>query len=147
MQLAERMPRSKPNANSKRKSTIVQLRCQTTSATQKATPPQILDMESLKVKHKMLNAHESPLYKVKPIDAHVCSSGDEDGTVKLWDYRQRQSKAVLEHKAFDDFVSDFYVDDDCRVMIASSGEGMKDPVLTSLHLLMESQYFRRNANL
>lgn len=77
--------------------------------------------EASKVKLKFNEAHQAALYKVKPIDEHTFVSGDEDGTVKLWDLRKNE--AVLDHKAFDDFVSDFHVDDACRLMVASSGEG------------------------
>jgi len=81
----------------------------------------ILDPESW----KLLNGgdsmvHPSPLYSLAPTN-HGAVSGDEDGTVKLWDFRT--NKSVLSSKRFDEFVSAFHVDEDRNIIIAASGEG------------------------
>ena len=62
---------------------------------------------------------------MRPIDEHLFASGDEDGVVKLWDNRVSgwEGSAVMECKQFEEFVSDLYVDDAKRIMVASSGEG------------------------
>ena len=64
-------------------------------------------------------------FQVRPIDEHLFASGDEDGVVKLWDNRVSgwEGSAVMECKQFDEFVSDLFVDDAKRIMVASSGEG------------------------
>ena len=36
----------------------------------------------------MADAHDAALYKIKPINENLLVTGDEDGTVKLWDKRQ-----------------------------------------------------------
>ena len=66
------------------------------------------------------------VFQVRPIDEHLFASGDEDGVVKLWDNRVSgwEGSAVMECKQFDEFVSDIYVDDAKRIMVASSGEGL-----------------------
>ena len=83
--------------------------------------------ETSQVKHKILKAHQSPLYKIRHIDANLFASGDEDGTVKLWDSRVKSDtdsfKAVMEVKHFEEFVSDLFVDNEKKLMVASSGEG------------------------
>ena len=48
----------------------------------------LTDVETSQVIFKALKCHASPLYKVKPMTEHLFASGDEDGTVKLWDSRQ-----------------------------------------------------------
>ncbi len=69
-------------------------------------------------------AHPSPLYKVRPLSEHLWASGDEDGSVRLWDHRASGGGGpVMDLKPFDDFVSDFHADDECRTLVASSGEG------------------------
>jgi hypothetical protein len=80
------------------------------------------------VKHKILKAHASPLYKVRPIDENLFASGDDDGFVKLWDNRVRGSgdasgTAVMECKQFNEFVGDLYVGEGKRIMVAASGDG------------------------
>ncbi|XP_059080515.1 WD repeat-containing protein 55 homolog [Tigriopus californicus] len=81
----------------------------------------ITDLETGQIKLKVSKAHESPLNRVRPVNEFICATGDEDGMVKLWDPRSGQS--VLECDDFTDIVKDLYVDKDCRLMIAASGEG------------------------
>jgi len=81
----------------------------------------VLDVEAQEIKYKMLKCHDSPLYSVKPIDNNLCVTGDEDGVVKLWDFRTE--KSVMECRKFDEFVSSFLVSDDGKTLVAASGEG------------------------
>ena len=62
---------------------------------------------------------------MRPIDEHLFASGDEDGVVKLWDNRVSgwEGAAVMECKQFEEFVSDIFVDEAKKIMVASSGEG------------------------
>ena len=93
----------------------------------------LTDVETSQVIFKALKCHSSPLYKVKPMTEHLFASGDEDGTVKLWDSRQKPSNGedggygqVMEAKPFEEFVSDIYFNpdlDEGRRMVISSGEG------------------------
>ena len=43
--------------------------------------------ETFRIISKVSDAHEVPLYKVKAINENLIATGDEDGTVKLWDKR------------------------------------------------------------
>lgn len=93
----------------------------------------ITDVETSQVVFKAVGCHQSPLYKVKPMTEHLFASGDEDGTVKLWDSRQKPNNGgkgsygqVMEAKPFEEFVSDIYFNpevDEGRKMVVSSGEG------------------------
>jgi len=93
----------------------------------------ITDVETSQVIFKAIKSHSSPIYKVKPMTEHLFASGDEDGTVKLWDARQRTYERsaecygqVMEAKPFEEFVSDIYFNpeiDEGRKMVVSSGEG------------------------
>ena len=49
---------------------------------------QIIDTETFKTVLKISDAHDAALYKIKPINENLLVTGDEDGTVKLWDKRQ-----------------------------------------------------------
>ena len=68
---------------------------------------------------------------MRPIDEHLFASGDEDGVVKLWDNRVSgwEGGAVMECKQFEEFVSDIFVDEAKKIMVASSGEGWNVPEL------------------
>ena len=71
---------------------------------------QIIDTETFKVKHKVANAHDASLYKVKPINENLIITGDEDGTVKLWDRRHHNmSKPVMtDEESLDSEITDFF---------------------------------------
>ena len=60
---------------------------------------------------------------MRPLDANLWCSGDEDGAVRLWDARRSNEQPVMDLKPFDDFVSDFHADDDRKTLVAASGEG------------------------
>ena len=56
------------------------------------------------------------------------ATGDEDGTVKMWDNRKNPDgkfAAVMESRQFDEHVNDIFFDaaTDDKIMVASSGEG------------------------
>ena len=81
----------------------------------------------MKVQVKVVDAHSSPLYKVKPLDENLIATGDEDGTVKLWDKRQfKMMKPVMEDSdSLCDAVTDIFFDSnvDPKYMVVSSLEG------------------------
>ncbi len=94
----------------------------------------ILDVEAESVKFTAAGSHDSPLYKIKPINEFLVATGDEDGTVKLWDSRQsKMSKPVMEEKQFDDAVTDIFYDVnvDPKIIVASSSEGQKIFIVVS----------------
>ena len=77
---------------------------------------------------KAVKSHDSALYKVKCMNENLMSTGDEDGTVKIWDKRKSpdgKHSVVMESKQFDEHVNDIFFDEtvDEKTMVASSGEG------------------------
>jgi len=90
----------------------------------------VTDVETSKVSFKAIKSHDSALYKVKWMTDNLLASGDEDGTVKIWDKRKNPDSGgkygiVMESKQFDEHVNDIFFDSllDERTMVASSGEG------------------------
>ena len=80
----------------------------------------------MNVQVKVVDAHSSPLYKVKPLDENLIATGDEDGTVKLWDKRHKMTKPVMEDSdSLCDAVTDIFFDSnvDPKYMVVSSLEG------------------------
>eukprot|EP00873_Tetraselmis_striata_P019895 jgi/Tetstr1/440159/TSEL_028515.t1 len=70
---------------------------------------------------RLENAHSCGVNTLECIDATVLASGDDDGTVKLWDVRQRQ--AIASFETHGDFISDFSYSPDNNALVASSGDG------------------------
>jgi WD repeat-containing protein 55 len=56
-----------------------------------------------------------------PITEHVIVSGDDSGTIKIWDTRQR--KMIMKYSENEDFISDFSFDSEKNILLASSADG------------------------
>nr|A8NZM5.2 RecName: Full=WD repeat-containing protein JIP5 [Coprinopsis cinerea okayama7\ len=66
-------------------------------------------------------AHDCAINRVKSLMPWVVATGDDDGTVKLWDPRKRDSvKTYTQHF---DYISDFLWLDDKKQLVATSGDG------------------------
>ncbi|XP_037070061.1 WD repeat-containing protein 55 homolog isoform X2 [Pollicipes pollicipes] len=81
----------------------------------------IHSMETGALKRRLPAAHPAGVFSVLPLTERLMASGDDDGTVKLWDYRTRAE--VMSVKQCEDYISDLICDDDQRWLVASSGEG------------------------
>ncbi|KAK3711257.1 hypothetical protein RRG08_018738 [Elysia crispata] len=79
------------------------------------------DVETGKLKKRIRNAHESSIYSMVVTGTHFVATGDDDGVLKVWDMRTKE--ATVEMKECEDFISDMVVDDNKKIIIASSGEG------------------------
>ena len=84
--------------------------------------------ETFKNVLKVTDAHDAALYKIKPINENLLVTGDENGTVKLWDKRHssNMTKSVMEDsESLDDAITDFFhTNQDPNYLIASSAEGL-----------------------
>nr|CAB3267713.1 WD repeat-containing protein 55 [Phallusia mammillata] len=74
------------------------------------------------VASKFTDIHSSPPYSLAIIDKNLLATGDDGGTLKLWDLRKGNT-AVMEDRKFDDYVSGIAVDDKHRLLFAVSGDG------------------------
>ncbi|KAF9011863.1 WD40-repeat-containing domain protein [Cyathus striatus] len=74
--------------------------------------------ESIEIRAK---AHDSPINRVKHLMPWLLSTGDDDGVVKLWDPRQKDS--VRTYTQHFDFITDFLWLEDKKHLVASSGDG------------------------
>lgn len=81
----------------------------------------ISDMNTGALVHEIQQAHESPIYSLCVIDDYLCATGDDDGRVKLWDYRRQQ--AIMESTDCDDYVSDMAIDPTKKTLLVTSGDG------------------------
>ncbi|KAH9508247.1 WD domain repeat-containing protein 55 [Bulinus truncatus] len=79
-----------------------------------------VDVETGKLKRKIKNAHESPIYSMVLTGDTFVATGDDDGVLKVWDMRTK--KATMELKECEEFISDMIVQDN-KIILAASGEG------------------------
>ena len=89
-----------------------------------------LKLTDLKHEQNVLSmdkAHDNPINCLTVVDHWLIATADDDGWVKIWDYRQK--KATMEVKECQDYISDLAVGNDKRVLLATSGEG----TLTAFH--------------
>ncbi|UJR29924.1 hypothetical protein I4U23_017471 [Adineta vaga] len=77
--------------------------------------------ETGKMITKYTRAHDSPINCLCIVDNCVLATGDDDGYVKLWDYRQK--KPLAEFHDCDDYISELTCANDRRTLLTTSGEG------------------------
>ncbi|KAK0460729.1 WD40-repeat-containing domain protein [Desarmillaria tabescens] len=66
-------------------------------------------------------AHEAPINRVRHLTSWLLSTGDDDGVIKLWDPRQKESIRKYTHHF--DYITDFLWLDDKKQLMATSGDG------------------------
>ncbi|KAJ1870758.1 WD domain repeat-containing protein 55 [Coemansia sp. RSA 990] len=82
---------------------------------------QAMDVETGAEAVRIANAHEKPLNMIKFVNEQIVATGDEAGSVKLWDVRQnKQAFAYSEHV---DYISDMVFHAPKRHLLATSGDG------------------------
>ncbi|XP_013133768.1 PREDICTED: WD repeat-containing protein 55 homolog [Papilio polytes] len=86
------------------------------------------DVETGKLKCCYENAHEEPVYKLLCLGNNKFVTGDDGGTVKLWDLRK--ADPFLSIKIGDEHVSDMITNESEKYLVCAGGDG----VLTSIDL-------------
>nr|AEE61993.1 unknown [Dendroctonus ponderosae] len=95
------------------------------------------DVETGKLIKFYEDAHEVPVYSLTVIDENVFATGDDDGTVKLWDTRQND-RPVYKTKRNDDYISDMVTNESRKYLLCSSGDGS----LTTIDLEKRAIYMQ-----
>ncbi|XP_011499565.1 PREDICTED: WD repeat-containing protein 55 homolog, partial [Ceratosolen solmsi marchali] len=81
------------------------------------------DFETEKLITIFENAHDNPIYTMTVIDEHTFATGDDEGTVKLWDSRQQNYNSIFSIKEMDDFVTSMLTNEDKMFLVCTSGDG------------------------
>ena len=68
---------------------------------------QLIDMGTAKVRLRKLNAHSEAINIVKAVSPDLFATGDDSGSIKIWDVRQR--KAVRKYCENTDYIADMCV--------------------------------------
>ncbi|KAI8427791.1 hypothetical protein MSG28_002197 [Choristoneura fumiferana] len=86
------------------------------------------DVETGKLKNCIENAHEEPVYKLLCLDTNKIVTGDDAGTVKLWDLRKPDP--IFNIKIGEEHVADMITTEARKYLVCAGGDG----ALTSIDL-------------
>lgn len=81
----------------------------------------VLDSATWAVKKHYVNAHDTSVYSLCAINDHTFASGDDDGTLKIWDVRR--DKAVFSIKRGEETINAMIVDDAGKTLVAALNDG------------------------
>lgn len=96
----------------------------------------ITDAETGKLKRFWDNAHNEPVYSLAVLDENLFATGDDEGTVKLWDIRQKDPNPIFSLKEVDDYISALISNESKKYLLATSGDG----TLTTLSIPGKKMY-------
>lgn len=94
------------------------------------------DVETGKLRQFYENAHENPIYSLYVINDHLFATGDDDGTLKVWDLRTTNSSPLFSLRIVEDFISQILSNDAQKLLLATSGDGY----LTSVNIGQRKLY-------
>ena len=80
-----------------------------------------MDAETSSVSYHIKDAHESPLYSLCPIDEYLVATGDDDGVVKIWDFRRKES--IFDFKTGEQTVTSLIADERKKTLASSVNDG------------------------
>lgn len=83
----------------------------------------LTDVETGKFRRCYEQAHEQPVSKMNVFDEHLFATGDDDGTVKVWDVREKASSPIFSLKEVDDYITSIMTNDARKVLVTTSGDG------------------------
>ncbi|XP_061525390.1 WD repeat-containing protein 55 [Phycodurus eques] len=81
----------------------------------------MLDAERGRLVTRIRGAHRAPINSLLLVDENIVATGDDGGTLKVWD--MRKGSAVMDAKHHEDYISDIAVDDAKRILLTASGDG------------------------
>ncbi|KAI8910947.1 WD40-repeat-containing domain protein [Gorgonomyces haynaldii] len=82
---------------------------------------QMVDVATGKSILRKKEAHDEPLNVVKVLSEHLIATGDDGGSVKIWDARSR--KLARKYHENTDYISDMMYVDTKTTMLITSGDG------------------------
>ncbi|XP_008560229.1 WD repeat-containing protein 55 homolog isoform X1 [Microplitis demolitor] len=83
----------------------------------------ITDFNTQKLKGIYENAHDCPINVISLITENTFATGDDDGTIKLWDSRHSERTPIFSVKKMNDYVSSMLTNDEKKYLVCSSGDG------------------------
>lgn len=96
------------------------------------------DFETGKFKRFWDNAHSEPIYTITVVDENLVASGDDEGTVRLWDLRVNANEPIFSIKEVDDFISCITTNNQQKLLACTSGDGY----LTTINIASRKMYIQ-----
>ncbi|KAJ8348319.1 hypothetical protein SKAU_G00269080 [Synaphobranchus kaupii] len=81
----------------------------------------IMDVEVGKLVTRIPKAHSVPINALLLIDENLLATGDDGGTLKVWD--MRKGTAFMDLKHHEDYISGMAIDQAKKILLTSSGDG------------------------
>ncbi|XP_051800311.1 WD repeat-containing protein 55 [Acanthochromis polyacanthus] len=81
----------------------------------------LLDVERGQLETRIRGAHGAPINSLLLVDENIVATGDDGGTLKVWDMRKGTS--IMDLKHHEDYISDITVDQAKRILLTASGDG------------------------
>ncbi|XP_055295710.1 WD repeat-containing protein 55 homolog [Sitodiplosis mosellana] len=81
------------------------------------------DMETGKFIRCYEQAHEQPVSQMNVFDENLFATGDDDGTVKVWDIREKGNNPIFSLKEVDDYITSILTNDAKKMLLTTSGDG------------------------
>uniref|UniRef100_UPI0037E9A791 WD repeat-containing protein 55 n=1 Tax=Semicossyphus pulcher TaxID=241346 RepID=UPI0037E9A791 len=81
----------------------------------------MLDAERGQLVTRIRGAHGAPINSLLLVDENILATGDDGGTLKVWDMRKGTS--IMDLKHHEDYISDIAVDQAKRILLTASGDG------------------------
>ncbi|XP_035291265.1 WD repeat-containing protein 55 isoform X2 [Anguilla anguilla] len=81
----------------------------------------IMDVEAGKLVTRIAKAHSVPINALLLIDENLLATGDDGGTLKVWD--MRKGTAFMDLKHHEDYISGLAIDQTKKILLTSSGDG------------------------
>lgn len=94
------------------------------------------DFETGKFKRFWDGAHDDPIYTLSVMDENLFATGDDEGTIKIWDVRVHGNDPVFSVKEVDDYISSITTNSQKRLLVCTSGDGY----MTTLNIASKKMY-------
>ncbi|KAJ3584896.1 hypothetical protein NHX12_013619 [Muraenolepis orangiensis] len=81
----------------------------------------VMDVEVGRLVTRIQKAHSTAINTLLVVDENILATGDDGGTVKVWDLRK--GSAFMDLKQHEDYISSIAVDQAKRILLTASGDG------------------------
>ncbi|KRT79714.1 WD40 domain-containing protein, partial [Oryctes borbonicus] len=102
----------------------------------------LTDVETCKLKRFYENSHDVPVYTISVLNENLFGTGDDGGTIKLWDLRVNGDQSIFSLKKNEDYISNILTHSNEKYLFCSSGDGSLTTIdLKNRKFFMQSEEY------